>query len=277
MISYRTTTPTLIDLGQASNAAYLSNDPFPHIVINDFFDPAVLERVRVEAEAVDPALSYAKFSASKMQKEKFAFLPDVVGEETNRLVSFLNSGPVLGWLEQLTGIQNLLVDPSFFGAGLHRIQAGGFLEVHADFNHLKRYDLERRINLLLYLNKAWQPEHNGSLQLWDRRSAVKSIGPVFNRCVIFSTTKSSLHGHPEPFSPPLGMSRHSIALYYYTNTWDPTGQALNTQYYVSPDSGAKVRSGRIARDFVMDLIPPIFRKGARALKRLVNGEKLKEM
>jgi len=37
--------------------------------------------------------------------------------------------------------------------------------------------------------------------------------PILNRCVIFNTTNSSLHGHPEPLMGPI---RESIAVYYYT-------------------------------------------------------------
>ena len=135
----------------------MANRPWPHLVIHDFVDPEWLERVRLEAFAIDRSKRYAKFLDRKTDHNKFAFLPDVVGPETARLVNFLNSGAFLKYLEKLTGVSGLLADPSYFGGGLHKILASGFLEIHADFNHLKLYDLERRLNLLLYLNKDWQP------------------------------------------------------------------------------------------------------------------------
>ena len=46
---------------------------------------------------------------------------------------------------------------------------------------------------------------------------VRSYLPKFNRVVIFTTTETSFHGHPEPLSCPEHMSRKSLALYYYTN------------------------------------------------------------
>lgn len=277
MITYSTSPASLLESGNAFSAGYSAATPFPHVVIDDFFDPKFLDLVAQEALLVDESHSYAKFGASKMQNNKFAFLPESVGQETARLVAFLNSGPMLAWLEKLTGIPDLLADPSYYGAGLHRIGNGGFLEVHADFNHLKRYNLERRINLLLYLNKEWKPEFKGSLELWDQKAAVRSVEPIFNRCVVFSTTADSLHGHPDPLVTPIGTSRHSIALYYYTNTWNPEGQALNTQYFVSPNNQAKIRPSRIARDFVLDLIPPIFRKAVRGIKRMAKGDTLKKL
>ena len=49
------------------------------------------------------------------------------------------------------------------------------------------------------------------------KNCVRSYLPVFNRVVIFTTTDSSFHGHPEPLSCPEYMTRKSVALYYYTN------------------------------------------------------------
>jgi hypothetical protein len=277
MISYNSDQATLSRLGAGCNATYTGNKPWPHIVIDDFIAPDCLERVREEAIAVDQARRYAKFLDRKTDHNKFAFAPDVVGPETSRLVNFLNSGAFVCYLEKLTGIEGLLTDPSYFGGGLHKIQAGGFLEVHADFNHLKRYNLERRLNLLLYLNKNWSPSYHGDLELWDRPSMarVASVAPLFNRCVIFSTTKESLHGHPTPLATPADVDRMSIALYYYTNTWQPAAQEHSTLYYISQNNKVRLRLDRVLKSFVQDLTPPIFRKSIRALKRRIKGEKVK--
>lgn len=279
MISYTSDQATLSTIGEGLNATYTDNKPWPHIVIDDFIDPECLERVRDEAIAVDRARRYAKFLDTKTTHNKFAFAPDIVGPETSRLVNFLNSGAFVSYLEKLTGISGLLTDPSYFGGGLHKIQAGGFLEVHADFNHLKRYNLERRLNLLLYLNKDWSPSYNGELELWDRRSMVRvaSVAPLFNRCVVFSTTKESLHGHPTPLATPADVDRMSIALYYYTNTWEAAAQEHSTLYYISQNNRVRLRLDRILKTFVQDLTPPIFRKSIRAIKRLAKGEKVTEV
>jgi hypothetical protein len=73
------------------------------------------------------------------------------------------------------------------------------------------------------------------------------------------------------------MARRSLALYYYTNTWEPAVQAHTTLYYISRDNKVKLRVSRIVRGFILDLIPPIFRKSFRAIKRLIKGEKLTEL
>src|SRR5207245_9732609 len=109
------------------------------------------------------------------------------------------------------------------GGGLHQRSPDGYLKVHADFNYHPATRHHRRLNLLVYLNSGrldsgWPDPWDGNLELWDRSMSrcVKSIAPVLNRCVVFSTTDAAYHGHPRPLSCPSGMSRKSLALYYYT-------------------------------------------------------------
>ncbi|MGO9038041.1 MAG: 2OG-Fe(II) oxygenase [Steroidobacteraceae bacterium] len=276
MIDYLTGKATLASEGQELSETYAQNKPWPHIVLDDFIDPEVLERVRSEAAIVRRSEYYEKFVDRKTDHNKYAFAPDVVGLETARLVNFLNSGAFVGYLEKLTGISGLLTDPSYFGGGLHKIQSGGYLEVHTDFNHLKRYNLERRLNLLLYLNKDWKPQYNGNLELWDRESMslVTAVPPIFNRCVVFSTTSDSLHGHPLPLSTPRGTERMSIALYYYTNTWNPEEKVHSTLFHISQNNNVRIRPSRVYRSMARTLLPPIFRNSFRAVKQLVRGEKV---
>ncbi len=281
MITYLTDSQSLLELGQSSHQSYAGNAPFPHIAIDDFFDAGVLESVLAETAVVDRTRTDAQFLDRKTDHNKFCYKPETVGPDTARLVNFLNSGPFLAYMEKLTGIPNLLADPSNFGGGLHWIEKGGFLEVHSDFNHLKKYNLERRINLLLYLNKDWKNEYNGHLELWhDQTSTMaRSIAPLFNRCVVFSTTAESLHGHPVPLATPDGVARKSLALYYYTNTWKPTEKSNETIYYISRNNPVKVKLDpvNLVRNFILDLIPPIFRKTARMIRRKIKKQKLNKI
>jgi hypothetical protein len=138
------------------------------------------------------------------------------GKFTRDLLREFNSPGCLQFLETLTGIGNLMPDPYFEGGGLHQIEPGGFLKVHADFNWHPRLRLDRRLNLIVYLNQDWREEYNGHLELWDRSMslAVRKVLPVFNRAVVFSTTSWAYHGHPEKLACPPGQTRKSLALYY---------------------------------------------------------------
>jgi Rps23 Pro-64 3,4-dihydroxylase Tpa1-like proline 4-hydroxylase len=204
-------------LAAKHGAEYASAEPFPHAVIDDFLPEEIVTRVVAEF----PSSRQVKWiHFDDMEEKKLAFpeaesMPSPVRD----LLLFLNSRPVLHFLEELTGIRRLIPDPYFVGGGLHQIAPGGFLGVHADFNRHEGLGLDRRLNLLLYLNRDWKDEYGGHLQLWDPRQnvCVKRVLPVFNRCVVFSTTDDALHGHPEPLSCPPGWTRKSIATYYYTN------------------------------------------------------------
>jgi hypothetical protein len=95
---------------------------------------------------------------------------------------------------------------------------GGHLKVHADFNRHPKTELERRLNVLIYLNRDWKDEYGGAFELWneDMTRCETKVMPYFNRCVVFSTTSRSFHGHPEPLECPEDRTRKSLALYYYT-------------------------------------------------------------
>jgi hypothetical protein len=120
--------------------------------------------------------------------------------------------------------------------------------------------VERRINVLIYLNKDWKDEYGAQLELWDTdmKSRVKSYVPAFNRCVIFNTTSDSNHGNPQPVNHPDGVSRRSIALYYYTATWNNTKRKHTTHFRVRPgetNDAPDIRSR--SQDMLGDLMPPV--------------------
>ena len=48
------------------------------------------------------------------------------------------------------------------------------LKVHADFNYHGHLKVDRRLNLLLYLNENWSEDFGGHLQLWDKE--MKNVG-----------------------------------------------------------------------------------------------------
>ncbi len=198
--------------------AFRSASPFPHVVVDRLFPDEVLEGVL----AVFPSPErddWRRFDNSREKKLGSPLRMLQADGPIARFLSAMNSAPMLEFLERLTSIDGLIPDPYFGGGGLHQIPRGGFLEVHADFNWHPKLKLDRRLNMLVYLNKEWREEYGGNLELWDRglNRPEASILPLFNRTVIFATTDSSYHGHPRPLGCPEGMTRKSISLYYYSN------------------------------------------------------------
>ena len=115
--------------------------------------------------------------------------------------------------------EKLISDPYLSGGGLHEIKKGGLLKVHTDFNKHPTNNFDRRVNVLIYLNKGWKEDYKGCLELWDKemKNCKQKILPSFNKMVIFSTTDFSNHGHPDPLKCPKELSRKSIALYYFSS------------------------------------------------------------
>ena len=131
----------------------------------------------------------------------------------------LNSAEFISFLQTLTGVSALIPDPYRAGGGLHESKAGGFLMVHADYNKQPETDLDRRLNIIVYLNKNWKESYGGDLELWtaDMKTCVKKVAPLAGRAVIFSTGSDTYHGHPTPLTCPPDMSRKSISTFYYSN------------------------------------------------------------
>ena len=198
---------------------YNKNTPFPSIVIENFFDENYLSQVLSDF----PDLSELKTSQKYMNKNEikyannnYANFPDSI----KKLFDFLNSDSYLNFLQKLTSIkEKLICDPQLNGGGLHEIKKGGVLKVHTDFSRHPSLKLDRRINVLIYLNKNWKEEYGGHLEMWDQDmlECKNKILPGFNKMVIFSTNDFSNHGHPDAVTCPLDQSRKSIALYYFSN------------------------------------------------------------
>jgi hypothetical protein len=196
---------------------YVGAQPFPHAVIDGLFPVEVLDEAL--AEFPKPGeIDWVRYDSATEHKLGYHHRSRI-GANLKAFLLVMNSAPVLEFLEALTGIEGLIPDPYYGGAGPHQIEPGGFLKIHADFNWHPLLRLDRRLNLLVYLNRDWREEYGGHLELWDRTMSrcERRILPVYNRTVVFNTTDTSYHGHPTPLACPPGMTRKSLSFYYYTN------------------------------------------------------------
>jgi len=151
----------LNQMADSSSAIYQNAEPFPHIVLDDFLPRAVADRVLEEFPGVEDIewSRYVHEDSKKLASDR----AEHMGPLTRHLISQFNNSDFINFLEKLTGIEGLVPDPHLWGGGLHQTPRGGYLNVHADFNFYKRLKLDRRLNLLLYLNKDWQEEYGGPL------------------------------------------------------------------------------------------------------------------
>jgi Rps23 Pro-64 3,4-dihydroxylase Tpa1-like proline 4-hydroxylase len=211
----------LDEAGRRYRAAFSTGDPFPHVVIDGLLPDAVLDQVLTEFPAPEQG-PWQEFDGPAEIKLALADTASM-GPATRNLLAEFNGQVFIEFLESLTGIEGLISDPHYVGGGLHQIRTGGFLKVHADFNRHTRLQLDRRLNVLLYLNRDWEESWGGHLELWDQTMTRPGprILPVFNRMVVFATTDAALHGHPDPLACPPHRARRSMALYYYSNGRPP--------------------------------------------------------
>lgn len=239
--------------GQARAEAYQAASPFPHIVMDDFLPVDLLRDIVADFPGREGRTHFDR----AQERLKYQFDPNTVDSGPIRnLLAELNGEPFLAFLEAMTGIKGLISDPYYIGGGLHETLSGGHLSIHADFNLHKPMYVERRLNLLIYLNEDWPESYGGELELWNKqmRAAEVKVLPVMGRAVVFNTTLQSFHGQPDPVSCPPDRSRRSIATYYYTAAPGQGSPTRTTTFRPRPGSGEardwKVGYGHFVNDWV---------------------------
>ncbi|MEL7020013.1 MAG: 2OG-Fe(II) oxygenase [Bacteroidota bacterium] len=262
----------LMATAKAYKTQYATADPFPNIYFENFFDEAWLTQVH---EEFPDLAKKGDIKFNNPNEVKLASRGEHrFGPKTKQFMHFLNSEPFLMFLQELTGIEEILTpDPYFEGGGYHESKRGGFLKIHADFNKHKKTGLDRRLNVLIYMNKDWEDEWGGHFELWDRemKSCVKKVPPRFNTMAMFTTTDFSYHGLPNPIMCPEDRSRRSLALYYYTNgrPAHEINQGLedhNTLFKArvgADDNMRKYNQKQGVKGIIKDLTPPLITRLAK--------------
>ena len=257
------------ELGAQYAQQYQSGEPYHHICIDNFLPMEVIEKVREDLNNLPDA--GRSFDAAQ-ERFKSQYNPDRLPDYSRHLFQAFNARPFVLFLEEMTGIKGLIPDPYYIGAGIHKTLNGGYLNIHADFNVHKQMRLERRLNVLVYLNPPWKEEWGGSFEVWDKpmENKVASFAPTENRMCCFSTGSDTWHGNPEPVNHPDGLPRLSIALYYYTATWDDSRLEHSTLFKPRPGSNdyratTMDKMGHVAQE----VLPPVlYRTSKRVMRRL---------
>ena len=211
---------------ESLSTTYQNSAPFPHIVLDNFLPKEIITNLVEYAKSLKlENCCNNRLPPNKNTQYKYAYQNiSIYPNEVKMVFEYLNSDSFISKLEILTGISNLVSNnTNLEGAGFHKITNSGFLNLHTDFNQYTDKNLgslDRRINVLIYLNPNWQEEYKGHLWLCNKntKKVEHKILPILNRCVIFSTTNKAIHGHPERLAVPKRITRDSIAVYYYTRS-----------------------------------------------------------
>lgn len=212
---------TLTRLEDAATAKqFAAAEPFPHLVHDDLWDPDLLRAAAAEFPPGDDH-RWTTYPDPK-ERGKRAGDSRMWGPATRQFFETARSAETCAVLEKLTGIANLTADD--VGGGMHMTGEGGRLATHRDFNVHPTLPLERRLNMLVFLNDEWDPARGGVLYLGVEREV--GVLPLFNRTVIFACGAESWHGHPDPI---VGDHwRRSLACYYYAPMRPETAAAHTT-------------------------------------------------
>ncbi|MDA7455154.1 2OG-Fe(II) oxygenase [Planktomarina temperata] len=208
--------------------------PFDHVVIDNFFNESVAIQLSEEFPDFDSEIWHKYDNAIEVKKtcNNWNLFP----KKSYTVFSFLNSGDFSKYLsDKIFGGKKLYSDPGLNGGGWHIHKQGGKLNTHLDYSLHPKLSLQRKFNIIIYLNPNWQSDWGGALGLWSGESSErpgdleKVIDCKFNRAVIFDTTQNSWHGLPDPVVCPKSEARKSLAVYYLCNpvaNIDPRGKAL---------------------------------------------------
>lgn len=256
---------------------FMAAKPFRFVVMDDFLPTDIAEAILQAYPSPDKVWDGTTYVH---QRKKFTLTKNLP-PECQDFFDLSASPEFLEIISQITDIQNLIPDAELVGAGLHQIVDGGYLDVHVDFNLHPSTGLHRRCNLLVYLNKDWKRDYEGYLELWDmsQNLCMESVAPVFNRGVLFETNEVSYHGHPKPLRTPMGVSRKSLSVYYYTSDRDISELAPehNTIYRHTDGLSSYVKAAgsaitafreRLARRRGSEVLKGLGTKIWRALRRL---------
>jgi len=193
--------------------AYREATPAPHAEVDGLFDESLLDLVEKEFDTMPrwrEVRSRREHVFRSVSSEDF-------GPATRLYMAAVNSPEFLAYLSRVTGIANLIADVTATGGGPHETRNGGYFGVHRDFVYHRETGLVNALVVITYLNRDWEPEYGGDLELWDKRGRVRGTHPLFGRTIMLGHPHRAFHGCPKPLAAPEGRHRRSIASYYYVN------------------------------------------------------------
>lgn len=211
--------------GLSLRPAWAEARPYPHVVVDGFLGDDLARPLAAAFPRPDHAgwmrRDHREQAARLGQLQRTGF--EGVDPRLRHLLAELSGMAFLGFLEALTGIEGLIGDPYFRGAGLSLTLPGGHLALHADFNRDSARHLDRVLTILYYAPRAWDLAWGGELELWDRARTRcdRSIAPVLDRLVVLAYGEDHWHGHPSPLRCPDGHWRAVVTATYYAARAQP--------------------------------------------------------
>ena len=258
--------PSVVAGAALHRADFLAAQPFRHMMIEDFFEPALAEQLLQEFPSFDPSL--ARNELGEIRGKAVNTKIREISPAYQRLYALIGGKPFLELISRISGIPDLILDPKMYGGGTHENLHGQDLDAHVDFNYDENQKLHRRLNLIVYLNKEWEPGWGGAIEIHSdprnpETNRIKAYDPLFNRAVMFETNEISWHGFPRIELPPekRHLSRKSISIYLYTAT-RPTEEIAppHMTFYVQRPLPERIQAGRTLTEEDVHAIQALLRR-----------------
>lgn len=211
-------------------------DPIPMISLPNFLPTDTAYILNKECNFI-PLKLWKKFTRKGSHMVEYNDIPNM--PQGSQVVNYLNSGPFLKYLEELTGIPSLLPDPHLIGSGYSRSFKGDTLKVHTDFNWNEELKLHRALSLIIYITPNWEKEWGGGLEFYNKdRVLTYKADCLFNTALLWKYDKFGYHGYEDPISCPNNLSRNTLRLFYYVSDSqhkkdDPPHRSL---YWFDPET-----------------------------------------
>jgi hypothetical protein len=222
------------------NDIVMEVEPFKYFIVDNFLPLNTAKKLSIEFPDFDSSIWYDYDNPLEVKKtinNWFHFPP-----LTYKLFNDLNGIEFTDSLKDFMDLESLYCDMGLYGGGWHIHGRGGKLNVHLDYAVHPKLNLERKLNLILYLTPDWDPKWGGNLEFWSHdeklnkpKEKIKTIDCVFNRAVIFDTSQNSWHGFNEPINCPEGVYRKSVATYYHTDLSPTTPKRKRALYSPSKE------------------------------------------
>ena len=232
-------TPIDIDRISSQKDKFRSGDPFPFLVLDNFIESDLADKLASEfPNSADKRLfEYNNALEVKRALNDWNAYP----VNTYAFFQYLNSPEVVNTLSDLVGLQ-LYPDHGLHGGGWHMHGSGGKLNPHLDYSIHPKLGLQRKLNLIIYLPKGWNPDWGGHLGFWSHneesnspKDLIQETAVMFNRAVLFDTTCNSWHGITKEVNAPNGQTRNSLAIYYLAEPAKDAPQRSRALYAPTED------------------------------------------
>jgi Rps23 Pro-64 3,4-dihydroxylase Tpa1-like proline 4-hydroxylase len=224
------------------NKKFLNALPFEHIVIDNFLSESYANIIHDSfPETFDDWYKYENPIEVKYTYDDI----DKINEQLNNYFYYLSSNKMVDIFRKLTNISDLTYDEYLNGAGLHCHPKYGRLNIHLDYEKHPITNKERRLNVILFLSKKWDPSWNGQNELWDKhaKKCIVKTDILFNRAIIFKTNDISWHGLSGKILCPEDHFRKSLAYYYVSPLQTIKKNYRNKAKYIITDENDKNNDG----------------------------------